>query len=269
MNHLRVANDEAGWIKMGTLAVILSLSSQGVAQDANQPDTPRPENDANPDRPTEGGTEGTPEVGTDQQRATNGDADGDGDGDGSMEPRVSDNSEARSEPPGGTAEFDDMSNPTVETSAGMGSGVTYADQGVVELGGTFGLDIRDEAFILRIAPSVGYFVVDRFELTLVPIINVVNVSDNTGGSETTVGVSVVLEPSYHLPFSDWFYAFAGLGLGVTFEEGPGVDFLLRPVLGVDILIGRSGILKPYGFMDVGVGNGAIGGGFMAGYTVMF
>jgi hypothetical protein len=69
-----------------------------------------------------------------------------------------------------------MGNPTVETSAGMGSGVTYADQGVVELGGT---------------------------------------------------------------------------------------------LGLDILIGRSGILKPYGFLDVGLRNGAIGGRFMAGCTILF
>lgn len=41
------------------------------------------------------------------------------------------------------------------------------------------------------------------------------------------------------------------------------------MLGFDILIGRSGILKPYGFLDVGVGNGALAGGLMAGYTIMF
>jgi hypothetical protein len=265
MSHQRVANDEAGWIKWGTLAVIVSLSSHGFAQEgANPPpNPPGPEADANANRPAEGGPEANAEPGGDPPRPA------DGEGDGSMEPRISDNSEQRSEPPGGTAEFDDMRDPTVETSAGMGSDVTYADRGVVELGGTFGLDVRDEVLTLRIAPSVGYFLVDRFELTLVPIINVVNVSDNDGPSETTVGVSVVLEPSYHLPFSDSFYGFAGLGMGLTFEEGPGFDFLLRPVLGLDILIGRSGILKPYGFLDVGLGNGAVGGGFMAGYTVMF
>jgi hypothetical protein len=252
MNHYQAANCGAHWIKWGTLGAILSLSSQVFAQeDANQP------------RPTPAEADAPAEVGADQQGTAN------GDGDNSMEPRVSDNSEKRSEPPGGTAKFDDMDNPTVEQSAGMGSDVTYADRGVVELGGTLGLDVRDQLFTLRIAPSVGYFLVDRFELTLVPIISVVNVSDNAGPSETTVGVSVVLEPSYHLPFSNSFYGFAGLGLGVTYEEGPGVDFLLRPVLGLDILIGRSGILKPYGFLDVGVGNGAIGGGFMAGYTIMF
>lgn len=268
MNHHPVANDEARWIKWGMLAVILSLSSQGLAQEnANPPNPPRAEADANTNPPADARAEANAEAGTEQQRAADANADGDGDND--MEPRVSDNSEARAEPPGGTAELDAVGDPTVETSAGMGSGVTYADKGVVELGGTAGFDLRDELFTLRIAPSVGYFLVDRFELTLLPIITVVNVSENAGPSETTVAVSVVLEPSYHLPFSDSFYGFAGLGLGVTFEEGPGADFLLRPVLGVDILIGRSGILKPYGFLDVGLGNGAVGGGFMAGYTVMF
>jgi len=276
MNHHRVANDELGWIKWGALAVIVSLSSSGVAQERANPPNPQPaEPDANTNRPAEGGTEPAPEAAAEQRQtadaAPDGQADGTGDGerDNPMEPTVSDNSEQRSEPPGGTAEVPDMSNPPVETAAGMGSDVTYADRGVVELGGTLGLDIRDEALTLRIAPSVGYFLLDRFELTLLPIITVVNVDDDPGPTETTVSFSVVLEPSYHLPFSDSFYGFAGLGLGVAFEEGPGADFLLRPVLGMDILIGRSGILKPYGFLDVGLGNGALGGGFMAGYTVMF
>lgn len=262
MNHYQAANCETAWIKWAPLVVILSVSSQVVAQeDAPGPGTTPADADDNTNR-AEGETEGTAEAEADERGAAEAD-------DGKAGPEISDNSEERPEPPGGPAEFGDMEDPTVEQSAGMGSDVAYGDRGVVELGGTFGFDLRDELFTLRIAPTVGYFLVDRFELTLVPIISVVNVSDNAGPSETTVAFSVVLEPSYHLPLSDWFYVFAGLGMGVTFEEGPGADFLLRPVVGVDIMIGRSGILKPYGFLDVGLGNGAVGGGFMAGYTVMF
>ena len=54
----------------------------------------------------------------------------------------------------------------------------------------------------------------------------------------------MLEPSYHLPVSDRLFVFLGIGFGLRYAEDPGVDFALRPKLGVDILVGRSGILKP-------------------------
>ncbi len=57
-------------------------------------------------------------------------------------------------------------------------------------------------------------------------------------------------------------------IGFTYESGPGVEALLRPVLGLDIMLGRSGVLKPGAFLDIGLGDGAIGGGFQMSYTVM-
>jgi len=152
----------------------------------------------------------------------------------------------------------------------LGSEVAYGDRGVVELGGMVGLDVRDELFDFSIAPTVGYFIVDRLELTLIPILRIRSVTDDaTGASETNVRFAGILEPSYHLPFTDYLYGFAGLGIGFTYESGPGVEALLRPVVGLDVMVGRSGILKPAGFIDVGLGAGAMGGGFQAGYTVMF
>lgn len=79
----------------------------------------------------------------------------------------------------------------------------------------------------------------------------------------------MVEPSYHLPFSDRLFAFAGLGIGLNYAEDPGVDLLFRPRLGLDVLVGRSGILKPAAFMDVGVNDGLSAGGFEAGFTVMW
>jgi hypothetical protein len=35
------------------------------------------------------------------------------------------------------------------------------------------------------------------------------------------------------------------------------------------MIGRSGVLKSAGFLEVGLGDGAIAGGFEAGFTVMW
>ena len=34
------------------------------------------------------------------------------------------------------------------------------------------------------------------------------------------------------------------------------------------MLGRSGVLKPGAFLDIGLGDGAIGGGFQMSYTVM-
>ena len=62
--------------------------------------------------------------------------------------------------------------------------------------------------------------------------------------------------------------FAGIGLGLRYAEDPGVDFALRPKIGMDMLIGRSGILKPAVFIDVGANDGLTQGGFEAGFTVM-
>lgn len=188
-----------------------------------------------------------------------------------MEPEKEDYSEDRPTPPGGTAVEDgELQDPKVVEGAGMGSAVAYGTRGVVELGGTLGLDIRDETIDFIVAPTVGYFIADRVELSLIPLIRVQQVGDaDSDLDETNVRFAAILEGSYHLPLSEVFYAFAGLGLGLTYEEGPGADFLIRPVIGMDIMIGRSGILKPTGFIDIGVGEGALGGGFLAGYTVMF
>jgi hypothetical protein len=188
-----------------------------------------------------------------------------------MAPEVADSTEARPEPPGGTAldENGDVDDAQVVKSAGMGSQVAYATRGVVELGGSMGLDIRQELISFTFAPTVGYFLTDRFELSLIPALVIQSVGDpESNARATNVRVAAVLEASYHQPLSDIFYVFGGAGFGVGYEDGPGVNFVLRPVLGLDIMVGRSGILKPAGFVDIGFGDGAVGGGFLAGYTIM-
>lgn len=191
----------------------------------------------------------------------------------SLRPDLEDHAEERPEPPGGTVlhtsgDTMEVDDPTVIAGAGMGSDIAYATRGVVELGGIMGLDVREETIDFTIAPTVGYFVVDRLELTLMPLLRVRSVEDDTGDSQTNTRFAVIVEPSYHLPFMDNLYGFIGTGLGLTYESGPGVEFLFRPVAGVDIMIGRSGILKPALFLDVGLDAGSMGGGVQVGYTVM-
>jgi hypothetical protein len=174
--------------------------------------------------------------------------------------------ESQQPPPPNTVDVDELKeidSANVALDAGMGSPIAYARASVVELGGTLALTHQSETTIFRIAPSVGYFVIDNIELTLFPELNISNVD-----GQTDVIVGGMLEPSYHVPFSDRLYGFLGVGFGLRYAEDPGVDFALRPRLGMDIMVGRSGILKPAAFLDIGANDGLNAGGFEAGFTVM-
>jgi hypothetical protein len=151
----------------------------------------------------------------------------------------------------------------VGTGAGMGGDLAYAERSVVELGGSLAFTHASQTTVVRIAPVLGYFLFDSLELTLFPELNVIDVS---GTTDVTIGVMV--EPSYHIALSDTFYAFGGFGIGIRYADDPGVDFALRPRAGVDILVGRSGILKPAVFLDIGANDGLTQGGFEASFTVM-
>jgi hypothetical protein len=177
---------------------------------------------------------------------------------------TTDHSDQRPEPPGKLSSEDLKRSERAElaVAAGMGSDLAYAHATVLELGGSLAFTHASETTIFRIAPSIGYFLVDNVEFTLFPEVTVVNVD------ETDVIIGAMIEPSYHLPFSDVVYGFAGFGVGIRYAEEPGVDFALRPRLGLDIMIGRSGILKPAGFLDIGANDGLTQGGFEAGFTVM-
>lgn len=171
----------------------------------------------------------------------------------------------RPEPPG-SEQVDalrDRENTPVVTGAGVGSDVAYASRGVVELGGALAITSQSDTFTMRLTPLLGYFFIDNLELTLFPELTVVNVDD-----ETDVTVGGALEPSYHLPFNDRLFGFVGLGLGVRYAKDPGVDLFLRPRLGMDFMVGRSGILKPALFLDVGTHDGLTAGGGEVGFTVM-
>lgn len=177
-------------------------------------------------------------------------------------------------PPGGLAPDAKVPDEVeVARNAGVGSELAYAAQGVVEVGGVLSLRHQSETTAFRISPSIGYFFVDNLELTLFPEVTITRIGADEGdageGAQTDWTVGVVLEPSYHLPFNDRLLAFAGLGVGLNFAEDPTVDFLFRPRLGLDILVGRSGIFKPAAFMDVGVADGLSAGGLEAGFTVMW
>lgn len=151
----------------------------------------------------------------------------------------------------------------VTQGAGMGSATPYAERGVVELGGRMLLDIREDISSFEFGPVFGYFVINNLQLSVLPFLGITHVTD-----ETNWRLGGILEPSYHMGLYDWLYAFVGLGVGASYEDGPGVDALVRPVVGTDIMVGRSGIFKPSIFLDVGLRNGVVAGGFQAAFAIM-
>jgi hypothetical protein len=173
--------------------------------------------------------------------------------------------EERPQPPQSEAvtELGEQRQTPVVTGAGVGSDVAYASRGVVELGGSLAITHASDTTTIRIAPSVGYFFIDNLELTLFPDITIIDVD-----GESDVMFGGILEPSYHLPMTDRIFGFVGVGLGLTYADDPGVDVILRPRLGLDVMVGRSGILKPAAFLAVGANDGLTSGGFEVGFTVM-
>ena len=133
------------------------------------------------------------------------------------------------------------------SQAGIGGSTAYGRPGVVELGGTLGLNISGNNRQLTIAPSIGWFFTDNIQISGIIGFNYANTSATVAGqsvSSSASSLNVLVEPSYHLPFSRSLFAFLGLGLGLAYNSRDGAGFALAPRLGLNIMIGRSGILSP-------------------------
>jgi hypothetical protein len=158
--------------------------------------------------------------------------------------------------------------------AGVGGDVAYGRAGVVELGGSASFTTATNLTSLSFSPSIGWFFQDNLELSGILGVQFSNVA----GVGSTF-VTALVEPSYHIPFSDSVFGFLGIGAGLGYATGAGAGFALAPRLGMNLLVGRSGILTPaaffnYSTVDIsGAGQGATlrvnaAYGLQIGYTVM-
>ncbi|MBI2897285.1 MAG: hypothetical protein HYY06_27250 [Deltaproteobacteria bacterium] len=127
----------------------------------------------------------------------------------------------------------------IAEGAGVGGTTGYGRAGVLELGGSVGFSWASDFAEIRVAPQIGWFVVDRVELSAITSMAYIN----TGG-EGSGYVTLLAEPSLHVPMSDVLFGFAGLGLGLAYADGPGTGFAVAPRFGANLLVGRSGVLSP-------------------------
>lgn len=135
----------------------------------------------------------------------------------------------------------------------------YADEGILELGGSIAASWTSDVFTVTATPTVGYFVADRIELSVGVVAGYTRVEDGeTGESTDATSGAVVFEPSYHYPLGNDTYALVGLGFGPGWDDD---DFLFAavPRVGVNIArIGRSGVLTPDVRVPIELGSGGDG-----------
>jgi len=131
--------------------------------------------------------------------------------------------------------------------AGIGGVTSYARAGVLELGGNASLAAADGYLRLSIAPSIGWFIIDNIQLSAMLGLSYTTIDTTTDGVKTSADqtlFSFLLEPSVHIPFTKSLFGFLGVGMGVSYADGSGAGFALQPRLGLNVLVGRSGILSP-------------------------
>ena len=130
-------------------------------------------------------------------------------------------------------------NGDIVEQAGVGGTVGYARAGVLELGGSAGLTIAQDIRAMNLSPSVGWFLVDNFELSAI-----LDVTHLKAGGESATLFSALVEPSFHLPFNRSVFGFVGMGVGAAYSSDLGTGLAVAPRVGMDVMVGRSGILRP-------------------------
>lgn len=119
----------------------------------------------------------------------------------------------------------------------------YTRGGLFETGGSVSGSWSPSLFTLAMSPTIGYFLRDRFELSLLGVLAYENLRADDGTREDELAFNVVLEPSYHLPVSKTLALFGGLGVGVAFSSDR-TAFDLAPRVGLNIEVGRAGVFSP-------------------------
>jgi hypothetical protein len=175
----------------------------------------------------------------------------DADGDGDVDSVDSDPGLVSDEPVAPLPESESDSDPAprvaypgapsggVVEQAGIGGVVGYGRAGVLELGGSAGFTAATDLTQINVTPSIGWFVADNLELSARFGLTYIKAQE-----QSATMTSLIIEPSYHLPFNRSVFGFLGLGLGGSYVEGPGLGFAIVPRLGANMMVGRSGVLTP-------------------------
>lgn len=124
---------------------------------------------------------------------------------------------------------------------GVGGPVAFGSAGVFEVGGSGALIASRDFVMAKFAPSVGLFIYDGIQLAYT--------HELYGGTAThDVGIASfsVLDLGVHLRINDRLLGFVAAGPGISYNgETFGVGGKGR--VGLDVLVGRSGLFRPAAF----------------------
>lgn len=137
--------------------------------------------------------------------------------------------------------------PTLDVieQAGVGGPTSFASAGVLEVGGSGALLASSDYFMAKFAPFVGWFVYDGVQLSYTHEIYG-GTTPSSGAYFATMGV---VEASLHVPFGDRVLGFFSAGPGIVYNtQRFGAGGKTR--LGLDVLVGRSALLRPAGFFTL-------------------
>lgn len=126
----------------------------------------------------------------------------------------------------------------ITQQAGVGSDQAYARAGVLELGGSGNLVAADKYTQFSLAPSVGWFFANNWQISGILSWGFIK----QAGADVTHRVSLLAEPSFHVPFDNTSFCFVGFGVGISGQTGNDLGFAIAPRIGYKTLIGRSGMV---------------------------
>jgi hypothetical protein len=132
----------------------------------------------------------------------------------------------------------------VVKQAGVGGQVGYGRAGVLELGGSAGFTASSDFTSINVTPSIGWFAADNLQLSGRLSFEYVSTEDSMGNDQSGSITTLLVEPSYHLPFTRTAFGFVGMGFGGAYVDGPGLGFAVAPRIGANFMVGRSGVLTP-------------------------
>ena len=114
----------------------------------------------------------------------------------------------------------------------------YAEQGILELGGS--ISIFDSKPVTQIAasPSFGWFFIDYVELSIITSVAYLKMVNASGKGR----YGAVLEPSFHIQVVGGLFGFFGAGVGSSYAKTTGFGVEIAPRGGVNLLVGGSGVL---------------------------
>lgn len=115
----------------------------------------------------------------------------------------------------------------------------YQRRGDYELGLGASAMLSPDVYSATISPVFGWVIANGVSLTTVASVTTVRSDD----ARATL-FSAIVEPSYHAPLSKTAWSFVGMGIGTAWAKGLGMQVVVAPRIGVNLLVGKRGAVTP-------------------------